>query len=243
MKLSCPSCGGPIPASDVNIQQAIAKCSRCDTVFRIDQQLPPVKELREQPDVPLPKRFRVDDLGTELVISWSWFSPAIFFLLFFCIFWDGFLVVWYSIVLGLGLGGLGGEKGPSGWPLLFMAIFPVLHVAVGVGLTYFVLASFVNRTTVRVDRGELTIRHGPVPFPGNKTLLTSDLTQFYCSETVHNHRRSSSVSYELNAVHTDGSKVKLLSGLTELDQGLFLEQRLERFLGIENERVPGEVRV
>jgi hypothetical protein len=47
----------------------------------------------------------------------------------------------------------------------------------------------------------------------------------------------------LNAVHTDGSKLQLLRGLTELEQALFLEQRLERFLGIENERIPGEVRV
>jgi len=28
-----------------------------------------------------------------------------------------------------------------------------------------------------------------------------------------------------------------------LEQALYLEQRLEQFLGIENEKVPGEVRV
>ena len=244
MKLSCPACGAAVPASDVNIQQAIAKCGRCNEVFRLDQTLAPAKQTAEnRAEVPLPKKFKVDDLGTELTISWSWFSPSILFLLFFCVFWDGFLVVWYSAVLGLGFGGLGGNNGPQGWALVFMALFPILHVAVGVGLTYFVLASFVNRTWVRVDRGELTIRHGPVPFPGNKTLLTADIKQFYCTETVNNRRNNCSVTYELNAVAADGGKVKLLSALDEIEQALYLEQRLESFLGIVNERVPGEVRV
>jgi hypothetical protein len=243
MKLTCPSCGATVPASDVNIQQAIAKCSRCDSVFRIDQQLPTLKSSPDQPAVPLPPKFRVEDLGTELTISWSWFTPSIFFLLFFCIFWDGFLIAWYSIVLGVGVFGMGNAGPAGGIPALLMALFPILHVAVGVGLTYFVIASFVNRTRVRVDRGELSIHHGPIPFPGNKILSTANLTQFYCTETVSNRRRGYSVSYDLNAVQADGTKVKLLTGLTELEQALYLEQRLEKFLGIENERVPGEVRV
>lgn len=243
MKLSCPACGAAVPASDVNIQQAIAKCSRCDSVFRIDQQLPPAKPSQDRQETPMPKNFRVEDFGTELVISWSWFSPTILFLLFFCVFWDGFLIIWYSAVFGFSFLGLGGPKGPVGGALLLMALFPLLHVAVGVGLTYYVLASFVNRTRVRVDRGELSIRHGPVPFPGNKTLSTSELTQFYCTESVRNQRRGYNVTYDLNAVHVDGSKIKLLGGLSEIEQALFLEQRLEKFLNIENERVPGEVRV
>lgn len=231
-----------IPADDVNIQQALAKCSRCNAVFRLDQQLPPAKPVKQdRPAAPLPKKFLVEDLGTELVISWHWFSPAIFFLLFFCIFWDGFLVVWYSIVFGVGF--FGKQGGPGGAGMLFMALFPLLHVAVGVGLTYFVLASFVNRTTVRVSQGELTVRHGPVPFPGNRSLFTADLKQFYCTEKVTNRRNSCSVTYELNAVQADGTKVQLLGGLDELEQALYLEQRLEQFLGIENEKVPGEVRV
>jgi hypothetical protein len=41
----------------------------------------------------------------------------------------------------------------------------------------------------------------------------------------------------------DGTKLKLLSSLQDLDQALFVEQQIEQHLRIADERVPGEVRV
>ena len=58
-----------------------------------------------------------------------------------------------------------------------MKVFPIAHVAVGVGLTYYTVAGFVNSTVLRVSEGQLAVRQGPFPWPGNRTLHTSDLDQ------------------------------------------------------------------
>ncbi len=240
MQLSCPDCGRAIPAADVNIGLALAKCSQCHNVFNFGKDLGarPITAVAPMRDVPLPAKFRVEELGQELTISWSWYQHGLWFLLFFCIFWDGFLVVWYSVVVGMMFLGQGGPG--TGFSILF-AVFPLIHVAVGIGLTYAVITGFLNRTKIRVQQGELTIRHGPIPSWGNHTVQTFDLSQLYVTEQVSSNRRRYSVTYDLNAIRTDGTKLKLLGNLQELDQALWLEQKLEQHLKIDDEKVPGEV--
>jgi hypothetical protein len=41
----------------------------------------------------------------------------------------------------------------------------------------------------------------------------------------------------------EGDKLTLLSGLDDLDQGLFIEQQIEKQLNIQDKRVPGQVRI
>lgn len=149
MPIQCVECGRDIPAADVNLDTALAKCTGCNAVFGIMDQIPDGGTLRSTAaplrEVPLPPRFAVDDFGGTLRIQFRWFTPMVFIPLFFCIFWDGFLVVWYAIAFS--------TNGP-----LMMKLFPLLHVAVGVGLTWFVLATFVNRTTITVGDGACVVR-------------------------------------------------------------------------------------
>ena len=90
----------------------------------------------EVPEVPIPERFKVVRSANELIVSWRWWKAQFVFLLFFCIAWDAFLLFWYF-------------GAPSGGGLIFK-IFPIAHVAVGVGLSYYVLTGFVNHTTIAV---------------------------------------------------------------------------------------------
>jgi hypothetical protein len=46
--------------------------------------------------------------------------------------------------------------------------------------------------------------------------------------------------YDLRAVRPDGGRVTLLGWLREPDHAVFLERWIERRLGIEERRVPGE---
>ena len=182
----------------------------------------------QRPEVPIPPRYSLESLGSELEITRSWFSPAIFFLAFFCIVWDGFLVFWYGIAF---------SQADTPW---MMIIFPTLHLAVGVGMTYFVLCSFVNRTRIKVSMGQLTVRHGPLPWPGNYTMNSADVEQVYCQSKFHNGKNGGRFTYEVHAVLLDGTKQKLVSGLDDPDQAIFIEQQLEDHLSIKDRRVPGE---
>ena len=93
--------------------------------------------------------------------------------------------------------------------------------------------------------GILSVRHGPLPWRGNLDLPTDGIEQLFCQNKLRTNRDSdghttTSRQYEVHAV-IHGQKQKLLGGLHEADQALFVEQRLERFLGIEDRSVSGEM--
>lgn len=179
-----------------------------------------------------PRPDRVVETRDErgLALTYRWFTPVHLFMLFFCVAWDGFLFFWYSMAL-------------SRHPVVTdpLVWFPLLHVAVGVGLTYSTLAGFVNRTSVVVGGGELSVRHGPLPWPGNRTVATPDIRQLYREERISNTRRGRSASYHLCAVTLDNRLLRVIGSVPGADVALYLEQAIERALGIEDRKVAGEM--
>ena len=166
-------------------QRLIAKCRACNAVFGFADLVGGGPERSDEP-VPMPKCFVVENWGPELSLTRHWYSHALWIMVPFCILWDGFLIVWFSASFGVIFGQ------PDAWIAgVFMLLFSVLHVAVGVVMTYATLCGFMNRTVLRVSGGELTVRHGPLPFPGNRQVLTADIKQLYCTETIHRGKRSS----------------------------------------------------
>ena len=238
MQLNCRSCGKQIAAQDMNIDLAIAKCGACHAVFNFADQLGSKSgPTAARAAVPMPGGITIDEWGPDLTITRRWWSPVFLFLVFFCIGWDSFLVFWYTMAFGDAGGG------PMGW---LMIVFPIAHVAIGVGLTYFTIAGFVNKTIIRTGGGQLTVRHGPLPWPGNRMISTDEVDQLYCTEHIsrnsnNNNNNNNSTSYRVNATLRDGTKAKLLSGLTEADQALYIEQKLEAHLNIEDRPVGGEL--
>ena len=111
MQLDCPHCGRTIPAEDINVQTTIAKCSKCSAVFGFADLVPGAQAAYRKPSVGMPKRFSVSQEGADFVISYRWFSGMFVFLLFFCVFWDGFLAFWYYLAFA--------KNGP-----LVMKLFP-----------------------------------------------------------------------------------------------------------------------
>jgi hypothetical protein len=145
-------------------------------------------------------------------------------MLLFCIAWDSFLAFWYWTAFNK----------PGEWLITF--IFPLPHLGVGIWLTYFILASLVNKTVVQLEDNLLTVRHGPLPYYRNHCVEVTTIVQLYCFEK----RSNKSVSYEVNAILTDGSTLKLLRDLQK-DEAIFLEDRLEDWMGIDRQAVPGEL--
>jgi hypothetical protein len=232
MHLTCPDCGAVVPAADINIDQGIAKCRACDGVIDVAEAMGKEggpRPLAKRPRLPQPRAIIVEDLGGGLRLTRSWFTWAVIVMTLFCVAWDSFLVFWYSMALA----------GNAPWIAI---VFPVLHLALGVALTYGTLAMYLNRTVLEVAQGRLTVRHGPLPWPGRRDLDAGDLEQLYCDETASRGRRGSgSYSYNVWAVLKDGQRVKLLDTLPNREQALFVEQMVEDYLGIEDRPVHGEL--
>jgi hypothetical protein len=235
MQLQCEVCHSPLRAEDVRFDLSLAKCHACNAVYdlagRKARGLAPAPASRERRPTraraALPAKLQVEEDGQRTVLSWRWFKLQHILMAVFCVFWIGFLVVWYSLLLF--------AKGDA---LLAPMLFPLLHVGAGVAITYATLAGFLNTTRVEVSRGELTIHHGPLPWPGSRTMPGRELSQLYGQEV---RGSKGSVSYSLFALDKQGRKVKLLSGFDDKDQVLYLEQALERRLGIEDSPVDGEL--
>ncbi len=214
------------PSSDT---PTTVHCPSCGFAFVPDEHDSPPAELIEA--LPAPKGMTVATEGGGLVIRRRWFSPSAFFLLGFAVFWDGFLVVWYTIALS---GALGGDDAAA-----MALLFPLLHVAAGVGITWLALATLLNTTKITLRSGELSVEHGPVPWKRPPTLKAGDLEQLWVVEKRGN---KGGRSYQLHARTRQGVAHKLVSGLQDVNQARFLERRLEAALGIRDRKVQGEYR-
>ena len=177
--------------------------------------------------VGLPKNLEIQESASGFTIVRRWFSRKFLGLAAFCVFWDGFLIFWYQMAF---------KSGDS-----IAIIFPLLHVAVGVGLTYYVLAGFLNKTYIGVSRQLLAIVTSPLPFFNNRTLNPDDIAQLYSKEKIARGRDSTTITYEVHVVTKSGKDIKLVSGLDESEQALYIEQEIEKYLGITDRPVRGEI--
>jgi hypothetical protein len=233
--LECPSCGG---RSRFATDSEVFTCEYCGNqhVFNVPRQMPQRRPAsgeegaRNRPSMPRPNNVSLRKRGQNLELTWRWFSFKFIPLAFFCIAWDSFLCFWYGMALKML------SSGSFAW---IMVVFPIAHVAVGVGLTYATLAGFLNTSTLRVDGQYFILHHDPLPWSGELKLPVSELEQIYC-QLKHKSGENESTTYTLSAALKDGRKIELLKDLDSPDIGVFMEQQLERWLNIPDRPMVGE---
>lgn len=229
--LNCKKCHAEIDAENINLDRLIAKCDRCNTVFSFADEFPEAQRgaALQRRSVVAPKHLQIKDKGYALEIKWRWFQWTTLFLAFFTVFWNGFMLVWFSIAFT-----------QQAWT---MAAFGTLHGIVGVTLLYFTVASFLNTSYLQVDNKALSIIHRPLYYPPTH-IAVHELEQLYCKEHMHRNKNSTSYTYSLNALTRNSKKryCTLLSNIQAPEQALFLEQEIERFLQIKDVPVAGDYR-
>lgn len=88
----------------------------------------------------------------------------------------------------------------------------------------------------------IEINHKPMPWFGSKRLAASDIVQLYAKEKISKNRNSTSVRYEVHVILKNNTNMKLLGGLENSAQALYIEQEIEKYLGIEDADVKGSIR-
>ena len=230
-QVHCFNCGVLVPAVDINIKAMTGKCVACDHIFDIaspsthnDFDRGVTKRTRDFDNSPPPRPKNIsiesgpanelsagtkdvnpffNNYGELLHLKIRWFTPMLFGIIFFCIAWDSFLVFWYSIAL---------TQPNTPW---IMIVFPICHVAVGVGLTYSTIASLFNSTHIIADQHVLSIKHGPVPWWANKELNVKDIRKLMIRKshnTYQNH--NSQISFKVVA-DVNGEETPLLNRLEQ----------------------------
>ena len=230
IQINCIECNLPIEADNLNLDRCIAKCANCHTVFDFTKQLENAPKNR--PEVAMPDNIEVLQLKNELDVSLQWWSsenkPT--FLIFFTLFWNSIVSIF--VIVGL----LTGE-----WMMLLGIS---IHLTIGLGLAYYLLCKYFNKTIFRVTRNYLTTQHRPLPVPfyGPKDVSIDDIDQFYCKEYVAATQNKRPVyAYAVYLITNTGKEIKILKGLDTPQQALYVEQEVEKFLGLVDRKVRGEL--
>ena len=125
-----------------------------------------------------------------------------------------------------------------------LSLLPMaLHLAVGLGLMYFVLSKFINKTDIYVTEQDITITSTPLKNPFTKDIVipTKNITQLYVTRYVSSTTNGvPNYAYALYAIADGNRRIPLIKGMNKETQ-LYLEQEIENFLDIDDEKVQGEV--
>lgn len=233
--MTCTSCRAVVAADDVDLSTRLGKCRSCGSVFEIADQVVRAGA-RDAAPLAIPAGYEVQGLDDKipasplgyrdaqiseppkLVIRFRWFRWVAVFLIFFCIAWDAFLVNWY------------GMAAIMGDPPLIMLVFPIVHVAVGVGLTYYTLALLFNRTRIAIEAGRLRVRHGPLPWPG----VDVDASEVSAVEVFEEPRKSNRRGRDTFRVmaHVGGRAVDLLRRVEDPHAARFIAAAISKTLSL-----------
>ncbi len=152
-----------------------------------------------------------------IVIRKVWRSWKLIPLAFFAVVWDSFLVFWYT------------QAFTKSNPPLLMVLFPIGHVAVGLGLTYYLVAAFMNTTDVTISPGGVQIKTGPAPWIGNKDVRLEDIRDIVVRERSAN--RGNRI-YDVMYADASRKERKLLAWISQADQAEFIAETIRETLGL-----------
>lgn len=217
-RLVCSGCGRPIPVQDVNLERGMAKCVACNSAFVLEARqteadgLEAAEKLTTPPSPPPIKPMGIlQEVGSrgELYLKHRWFTTSALGLLFFCIFWDSFLAVWYFWAVKLASEGRPVEIG--------MLILPLGHVTIGLIITYCCLAQLLNKTEIVATADTLFVRHSPFPWRGNQVIALNDIDSVSTTvSTFQDGHRVERGQLNLSVVASlkNGERITLIAGLT-----------------------------
>jgi hypothetical protein len=173
---------------------------------------------RNRSATPRPRHFFVKEDSSSLRVGFRWIWFGFTRLVGICLIWNCFVVLWWWNALRRG--------DRLGWLAI---VFTIPHAAVGVLLVYATLAWLLNRSVVMVTSEFITVRHGPVPWFGNRRMRVDELERLSCDRDTDPKKRGGRYVYGVNAMTKGASKVDLITDL-ESAQAVFIKQELERWL-------------
>jgi hypothetical protein len=106
-----------------------------------------------------------------------------------------------------------------------------------VGFLYRFAMVVVNQTVVEIDQHRLSVRFEPLPWFGRRDISVREIRQLYARD----EGGSDSVNFQLVVRDPFGKDRPLASHLPNVRFARYIEQEVERYLGIEDVPVEGEL--
>ena len=235
---SCKHCLAPLPEEALVKGDEVVICDYCSTVHYMkpepieypDKPKNQPKKKREKPD-----NFVITQLDNGIDITYPWLGKQHRGLLFFAIIWNGF-IAFFTVAM---FGAMFTEGAFEFMILCFMLPF----YAVGIGMAWYVLAGFLNSTSIHITEVGIATDYKPIPMLGATTnsVKRDDIDQIYCRRRVAYSSTDVPVHvYDLHYVTSSGDDTEFLKGLETLNKAVFIEQTIERIYKIGDRPVDGE---
>ncbi|MCP4437806.1 MAG: hypothetical protein GY810_02595 [Aureispira sp.] len=189
-----------------------------------------------------PEGLELKESKGSLVMTKSWRNPMGYVLLVFSLIWTGFSVFFIFSALS-NTGGI--------WfmEMLFL-MMPLFFVLLGVWMFYIGLQFIYNKSTVKVQDGQVFINTSPFARQPNKSLYKHEIKQIFVKK-VDMGSSSSTASvgetmYSVYYVDQHGKSQPFFWGfkfipvafpLFKADEGRYFERKIEDFLNIEDYEV------
>lgn len=122
-------------------------------------------------------------------------------------------------------------------PFLFHLIL-YIPLLIGAVLAYGQAAEWLNRTYIVVNREYFSVRHGPLPWPGNLTGSAAQIKRLHTkvsrwSSGTRQYRR---YTYNVFADRQDGKSMKIAGGFESVSQAMKVEQEMAKYFGLKPEQ-------
>jgi len=227
MKVTCNLCHQEVDSGKIDLEKGIAKCVDCNNVFDCRSQLEPTANIRRE-TITLPSGIKLEKSDQWLHMEYRWLSSQLLYLTPFCLAWDTIPFFWTQ------------ESFPMENSQITI-LYGVIYLLLGVWLNYYCLAGFLNTTKISVTGGNLQVKDTPLTFLKNRKINHDDLDQLYAKEKMHKGRKIFWSSFEVHVITKSGEVYRLVGGLSDSEQALYIEQILEEHLGIQDRPVQGEL--
>ena len=176
--------------------------------------------------IEIPKNMHLQEKSSRLEFEYSWYKFKYIITLIVVPFIAFFLIESDYII---------GDFNSITIPLVLVLIFAFVAL-------YFSLVKLINTTKIRVTHHAIEVKNGPLPFSKNLMLKKEDVIQFYVTRHRIGHRYYLySTTYQINVILKSDEVITLVKGLYTPEQGRFIENKIEDFLGITDIHVDGEL--
>ncbi len=154
----------------------------------------------------LPKQMHVKRRYNQVEITYNWFRLS------------NILITVLAAAVAFG-GGYFGDI-----PFVIRSLIAVL-------LMYVAIAGWVNKTRILITDQHISVSYFPLPWVGAKTIDTEAVKKLY-------NQKKTFMSFGGHAVLivSDGVEdLKLVGGFVDKKQAVYVQQEIERYLGIDNQ--------
>jgi hypothetical protein len=162
----------------------------------------------------VPTNVVCDEQAGHITLTQRWFSWIFVLMVPVCVLLDAAIVGTYALM-------------PKGDLALAVLLLLLPGILLALWASYYILAKLVNRTVVRVTTSGLSIRHGPLPWPGNQDHPIKQVRKFCCRLHVNrNYAGDVWKTYTLSAILENGRQVDLLRKIGSPGAASILEQQV-----------------